>query len=471
MNRTIPHRNPLRAICAGLLLIFGAGVVAAPDAGARPPTPAVDLLPHDIPRDVTVQAFVRPAGDRLTFLVRVPLEAMRDIEFPTIGPGYLDIEAAEPDLREAAITWLQSYVTFYEDGRALDAPELLRTRITLPSNRSFATFERAEAHLRAPGPPAGTLIPWQQALLDVEFAYHIGSDESDFAIRSELAHLGIQTLTVLRFLPPDSGERVFQFTGDPGRVELDPSWLNAAWRFVVLGFEHILDGIDHLLFLACLVIPIRSVRALVPVITAFTVAHSITLIASASGIAPGGLWFPPLIETLIALSIVYMAIENIVGARPDRRWMLAFGFGLVHGFGFSFVLRETLQFAGSHLLASLLAFNIGVELGQLAVVAVAVPALAFVLARVASERMVVIVLSVLIAHTAWHWMTERGAEFLQYDIAIPALDAAFAATLMRWAILLLVVGGAAWALRRPFGRWMEKTDPATPGSAAAPPGT
>ncbi len=417
---------------------------------------------HDIPRDVTVQAFVRPLGSTLKFLVRVPLEAMRDIEFPTFGLGFLDIEAAEPDLRDAATTWLESYVSFYEEGRQLSQPRLLTARVTLPSDRSFATFESAEAHLRGARLPNTTQIPWQQALMDVEFEYDIQSDDARFGIRSELAHLGLRTLTVLRFLPPDRGERVFQFTGDPGLVQLDPSWFQAAWRFVKLGFDHILDGLDHLLFLFCLVLPLRSLRALVPVVTSFTVAHSITLIASAFGLAPGGLWFPPLIETLIALSIVYMAIENIVGAKPNRRWALAFGFGLVHGFGFSFILRETLQFAGSHLLASLLAFNVGVELGQLFVVAILIPALAFVLGRLVSERMGVVVLSVIIAHTAWHWMTDRGGEFLQYDIGWPAMNAAFAATAMRWAMLALIIGAAAWLLRRPFSRWIEAAEPQTP---------
>ena len=161
--------------------------------------------------------------------------------------------------------------------------------------------------------------------------------------------------------------RAFEFVGDPGLVRLDPHWYQAALNFVKLGFFHILDGTDHLLFLFCLVIPFRSLRKLIPVVTSFTVAHSITLIASAYNLAPDFLWFPPLIETLIAMSIVYMALENIVGGiGVQRRWMITFGFGLVHGFGFSFALRQTLQFAGSHLLTSLLSFNIGVELGPIA---------------------------------------------------------------------------------------------------------
>src|ERR1019366_5266057 len=142
------------------------------------------------------------------------------------------------------------------------------------------------------------------------------------------------------------------------------------------------------------------------VVTAFTVAHSITLIASAYNLGPNSLWFPPLIETLIAISIVYKALENIVGKTSvQRRWMVAFGFGLVHGFGFSFALRQTLQFAGSHLLTSLLSFNIGVEIGQIFMLALFIPALDLLFRFVVAERMGTIILSALVAHTAWHWMT------------------------------------------------------------------
>src|SRR6185436_15422328 len=168
-----------------------------------------------------------------------------------------------------------------------------------------------------------------------------------------------------------------------------------------------LDGTDHLLFLFCLVIPFRRVWTLVPIVTSFTVAHSITLIASAYNYAPGALWFPPLIEALIAISIVYMAVENIAVESPRSRWIVTFLFGLVHGFGFSFGLQHTLQFAGAHLLTSLLSFNVGVELGQLLVLALLVPALDLLFRFVVAERMGTIILSVIVVHTAWHWMIER----------------------------------------------------------------
>ena len=230
-------------------------------------------------------------------------------------------------------------------------------------------------------------------------------------------------------------------------MPLDPRWHQAALRFVVSGFWHILEGTDHLLFLLCLVIPFRRLRPLILIVTAFTVGHSISLIASAFGFVPDALWFPPLIETLIAITIVYMALENIVyaatgtlGSDVSRRWIIAFAFGLVHGFGFSFALRESLQFAGDHLMTSLFGFNIGVEIGQIAVLLVLIPALDLLFRYVVAERLGIIILSALVAHIGWHWMIERGEQLAKFPF--PTLDAAFLASAMRglMAALFLALG-------------------------------
>ena len=413
--------------------------------------PAVSVA-HDIPSDVTIQTFVKPDGQRLYFLVRVPLDAMQDFQFPQWGRGYIDIEAADAMLRDAAIWWISNAVDLYEDGTLLADGEIAAVRISLPSDRSFRSYEEALANVHGPALSGRPQLPWDQALLDVLFEYSIDSDMARFSIDPKLARLGLRTTTVVRFTAPDKAERIYQFTGDPGLVNLDPSFIQAVFRFVELGFFHILDGVDHILFLLCLVIPIRSFRRLVPIVTSFTVAHSITLIASAFGLAPSSLWFPPLIETLIALSIVYMAFENIVGANIERRWLIAFAFGLVHGFGFSFVLRETLQFAGSHLITSLLSFNVGVEIGQLFVLAIAVPAIAWSFRHVVAERMGTILLSALVAHGAWHWMSERWGELRAYTFYWPALDRLLLVAVMRWVMLLLILGGAVWLLFLLFGR-------------------
>jgi hypothetical protein len=409
-------------------------------------------LAHEVPAGVAVQAYVRPVGRTLRLLVRVPLEAMRDIDFPMTGPGYLLLDRVDSYLREAARLWIADYVQLYEGDVALGAEKLVAARVSLPSDRSFTSWDGALAHVTGPPLPADTRIIWKQALLDVLFEVPIASEASRFSIDPALAHLGVETVSVIHFLPPSGGERVFEYRGNPGVVRLDPRWSQAALRFVRLGFLHILDGFDHLLFILCLVVPFRRLRGLLPIVTAFTVAHSITLIAAAAGLAPGALWFPPLIETLIAASIVYMALENIVGARQERRWLIAFGFGLVHGFGFSFALRESLQFAGSHLLSALLSFNVGVELGQIFVLLVAIPVLDWLFRRVVAERMGTIILSALIAHTAWHWMTARGAQLLQYDFTAPPVSPALVVMALRWAMLLLVCVGAAWGLSMLYRR-------------------
>ncbi len=361
---------------------------------------------HEVPSDVTVRMLVRPEGERVRLLVRAPLEAMQDITFPLVGPGYLDVPNAGSQLRDAARLWLADNIELYEGDRRVPLA-VIAVRASIPSDRSFAEFDSALAHLHAAPLPAGLDLPWQQALLDVELEAPIESPVSLFSIRARTERLGMRVVNAVRFFGANGIERVFQIEGDSGLVALDPRWHQSLARFLVQGFEHILDGADHLLFLLTLVVPFRrQLRALVWIVTAFTAGHSVTLIGSAYGLAPSALWFPPLVETLIALSIVYMCIENVVCASPRTRWPLALGFGLVHGFGFSFALQNTLQFAGDHVLTSLLSFNVGIELGQLLVLALLVPGLNL-LFRYVEPRVGGIVIAVMVGHTAWHWLAQR----------------------------------------------------------------
>jgi len=402
---------------------------------------------HDIPNDVTVQAFLKPEGQHLYLAVRVPLKAIRDVNFPERGQGYLDLTQVDSLLPDAAQLWISDFLEIYEGETRLAKPRVVETRIALESDRSFASYEQAWAHLRGPRLAPETDVVWNQTLFDVLFEYKIASDRSRFSIHPALARLGLRVVTVLRFLPPGGAVRAFEFTGDPGLVRLDPEWYQAALTFVHLGFLHILEGTDHLLFLFCLVIPFRRLRALIPIVTSFTVAHSITLIASAYNLGPDALWFPPLIETLIAMSIVYMALENIVGkSTVNLRWIITFGFGLVHGFGFSFALRETLQLAGSHLLTSLLAFNLGVELGQLLVLVLLIPVLDVLFRFAVAERMGTIILSALVAHTAWHWMLDRGERLSQFQLHWPVLSAVLVASALWWMMLIVAAAGFIWVV-------------------------
>jgi len=439
---------PKRMALTGLLLIALAGAY-------RP------VSAHEIPNDVVVQAYLVPHPEGIDLLLRVPMEAMRDVDFPVRGPGYLDLTNAPEYLRDAAQIWLANFVHLYADDRLLGDRVITHARVSLPSDRSFTTYENALAHVTGSSLAAATELFPDQALLDVRIRYPLaGANAAELSIDPDFGGLGLRTTTALHFLPAPGVERVFEFSGSPGLVPLDPRWHHAFLRFVRLGVDHILDGIDHLLFVLCLIIPYRRLRPLVVMVTSFTVAHSITLIAAAFGLSPAALWFPPLIEMLIAATIVLMAIENVVGARWERRWIIAFAFGLVHGFGFSFALSETLQFAGSHLLTSLLAFNLGVEIGQLLVIAIAIPLLNLLFRRAVAERLGVIVLSVLLAHSGWHWMTDRASVLAAYSFSWPALNASLLAGLMRWTMLLLVIGLTAWALYNAYARFIGRGGPA-----------
>src|SRR5213592_3840181 len=117
---------------------------------------------HDIPNDVTVHAFVKPDGERLHLLVRVPLKAMRDVDYPRRGAGLLDLALADAALRNAATLWIADNVELYENDRRLASPRVADARVSLESDRSFASYEQALAHLSGPRLPNNTELYWNR---------------------------------------------------------------------------------------------------------------------------------------------------------------------------------------------------------------------------------------------------------------------------------------------------------------------
>jgi hypothetical protein len=420
---------------------------------------------HDIPDQIILRAFVKPQAERLHFLVRVPLTLLLNIDLPKRGPGYIDLAHADQAMMRAARATARELV-LYEDGARL-TPDRLEMRISLPSEAAFGSYQEAAAHIAGPPLPESANVFWNQGYFDLHLKYPIASATSRFALDMEAGSgLPNRTKLFVQFLPPGGEVRAYEVHGGSGWLDLDPRWYNAAWTFVRMGFDHILDGTDHLLFLFCLVLPFRMRQfwMLAGIITSFTVAHSITLLAAATGVVPTGNWFPPLVETLIAVSIVYMALENIIatwlgGDSPQNlrwRWLVTGAFGLVHGFGFSFVLQQELQFAGGHFLLSLLSFNIGVELGQLAVLLVAMPALALLMQRPEARPVVVVVLSALVAHTAWHWMLERMAALAYVNWPWPAsIEPKPAWLLVAVGLAVLIAWALRWLAGRSHARWLQ----------------
>jgi HupE / UreJ protein len=405
---------------------------------------------HDLPLDRMMNGFVKIESRQADFVVRVPLDLLLGVPFPLAGDHY-NIPASRPAV-ETAVKALASAFELWE-GNVRLVPSSAAGQLAPLSDRSFEDYDQAVAQVAEPV-ATDTIIAFQQGYLDAHFVYPISSPKSVFSIETTIgADLGNYVRLTIRFIPLGEPSRAMMITGASGRVALDPAWYQASVGFVRLGIEHILSGIDHLLFLLCLIIPFRRIWGLIPVITAFTVGHSITLIGTAYNIAPVGAWFPPFIEAAIAVSIVYMALENIVGASLRRRWIIAGLFGLVHGFGFADILKEQLQFAGSNLLVSLFSFNVGIEIGQLAVLCVFVPALALLFRGAMSGRMGIIVVSAIVAHTAWHWMIDR-ADVL-WKTPWPPLTVPGLMILARWVVAV----GLAVGLAKLLAKWIERKWP------------
>jgi len=178
-----------------------------------------------------------------------------------------------------------------------------------------------------------------------------------------------------------------------------------AGALFLLGIEHSLTGFDHLMFLFGVVLVAGSVRTLLLAITAFTLAHSVTL-----GVAALGYWAPSpsLVEPAIALSIVYVGVENWFVKDASRRWMLTLPFGLIHGFGFAGALKE-IALPSAQVPLALVSFNLGVEAGQILVLALVLPILFWLRRRPWFARQGVRSASSLVALSGLVWFFQRVA--------------------------------------------------------------
>ncbi|WP_420336341.1 HupE/UreJ family protein [Roseibium sp.] len=290
----------------------------------------------------------------------------------TTGTGVryrIDMEAVSRD-RAGFEDRLQAALIFAQAG--LDLPASL-TGFTVHARRPVQVLDGLEAAQAALAEVSTALDPVFGAAV-IDYAIRINSPDpaSDIEIRSGYAPLlpgpGVEIenhLVDARVQPPLSSTA-------PGQLEtpaiLDGSRLSTFLHFVYQGMLHILEGLDHVLLVIALALGVGATRKLIFLVTAFTLGHSVTLIATFLGATPTWPWFIPAVEAAIAASVLYAAVAAMV--RKSGSVLVFAGIGLLHGLGFSFVLGDILGRDAPDLLPALLAFNIGIEVGQLLILAV-----------------------------------------------------------------------------------------------------
>ncbi|HYA18722.1 MAG TPA: HupE/UreJ family protein, partial [Bryobacteraceae bacterium] len=322
---------------------------------------------------MTITAFLKPAGQHMQLLIRVPLVAMNEIQFPVRSNGYIDIGGAGTMLPGVARNWIANSIDIYEGDTRLALPQVLDVRVAMPSDKSFASFDEAMSHLARPQ-AAELDTYWNQAWIDARLEYPIHSDRSAFSFRPHLAHLGARVTTSLRYLPPDGTVRSWEYLGDPENLRLDPSAGEVAAQFFEWGFGGTIVNTDYLLIVLCLVLPLRQIRAAAPVACGFIGAGALTLFASVAGLGTDELWFAPVIQLLMAVAILIVAAQNMAGGvRSGRRALEALLFGLIFGFDFAFALAARAQYGAMHAATASIAFGAGTIVSLLLVFAALPP--------------------------------------------------------------------------------------------------
>ena len=367
-----------------------------------------------------------------------------------------------PALREAA-NQISNGIVFLEGDERLTRYDMANARISLPSDRSFDTYDGALARVRGAKLPDTTQVYYNQGFLDLELAFPIRSETSPFSMRVLFGRgLANRTATYINFIRPDGGVRAFRIHDDTPLVRLDPNTAQAAWVFLTAGFYRFLDGLDHLLFVIALALPYRRARDLVKPIAAFAIAHSITLTLAAFAIGPsapvgalvrsddrrrswpcrwctsrsktgsGGVFAPmpgktppdPVFCDIAGSSPSSSASFTDSGSRSRCRTRCS-SRALTRSPRSSPTTSDSSSARSS--------FSPSCFLQRICCSRTSSP-----------SAPGIIVSSVLIGHVGWHWMTERFA--IAQLSSWPVFDLNLLLTVVRWLLALTVIGGVVWFL-------------------------
>jgi hydrogenase/urease accessory protein HupE len=299
------------------------------------------------------------------------------VELKQIAPGALDVRLNEQPVQPTNIVC------------AFDDQQNATVDLTFPST----TFSKLVLRSKW----LALLQPGHRQFLSLQ-------NPSGEVLAERLLSANADTITVQMDSPPSETETA---PGQGASAKPAPASRSESFiGFLKMGVIHIWEGYDHLLFLFGLLIVTRNFSSSVKIITCFTIAHSITLAVATLNLVriPSSI-----VEPLIAASIVYVGIENLLrGDDPKGRWLLTFAFGLVHGFGFASVLRELgVGSGGSGIMVPLVSFNLGVELGQIAIAAVALPLIWKLRTRPVFVQRWVPACSMIVVLLGGYWFVQR----------------------------------------------------------------
>ncbi|HWZ73139.1 MAG TPA: HupE/UreJ family protein [Casimicrobiaceae bacterium] len=405
----------------------------------------------DLPPEIVFQGFVKPEDGRVQLLVRLPLVLLSSFSLPKRGPGYLDLEHVDAKLKQAAAA-TGRLIELSADGAML-VPTTREVRLSLLSDRSFASYSSALAHLQGPSLPVATDLFWNQGFFDLQLEYVLQSPRPNIWIRVNVApELGRRIKLRLEYLPIDESARTYEIPGASGWIPLHPRWYEAAWLFAKAGLVDAF-AIDRFVFLLCLIAPFRKLRSLLPVVIVLAALQALTLTAAAEGaladIDVG--WLAVLSDTVLAAGMVLLAIGNLAAPSLRRRWFIAAVVGALGGFGLGRLLTDAWQFAGTHTLVAVVSFNVGVALGEVVSLVLAFFALRLLFAAVLGPLLGVIVLSTVAGHASWHGMIDGGRE-LWRQLGQAGASGFWSALIVvaPWLAPALLVGVVAYLLPKRF---------------------
>lgn len=333
----------------------------------------------------TLHGEVRPDEREVDLLLSIsPQDLALHLRATPNESGLLDrdqLERLEPRMAE----YLSSNLAVDNDGRACE-----------PRREAFVDSERA----------GGALVfrytaECTEELGEVDIANRVMLETTGGYTHYGRIQLGDDVHTTIfdRSTPVYSVE-----VADGGGALAAPDLVEVVGQYLWEGVLHILIGLDHVLFVLLLLVAARDFHRLLWVITSFTVAHSITLVLSALEVVSLS---PELVEPLIAASIAWLAIETLLDRKPGRHlFAVTFGFGLLHGFGFAYVLRDNVGLPTETLLPALFSFNVGVELGQIAIVCVAFPLVTWARGKKWGEAVLKVLAAGVLA-VSLYWLVTR----------------------------------------------------------------